>query len=52
MASRLLELPDLPVRAVLPDLTAALGSPGHAVLVAPPGAGKSTLVRLALLGEA
>jgi ATP-dependent helicase HrpB len=52
MASPLPELPDLPVRAVLPALTTALGSPGHAVLVGPPGAGKSTLVPLALLGEA
>lgn len=42
-------LPDLPVRAILADLEAALGRHGAAVLVAPPGAGKSTLVPLALL---
>ncbi|PSM19325.1 MULTISPECIES: ATP-dependent helicase HrpB [Nitratireductor] len=44
-------LPDLPVTRILPDLRAALAGPGHAVLVAPPGAGKTTLVPLALLGE-
>ncbi|MGE0503262.1 MAG: ATP-dependent helicase HrpB [Rhizobiaceae bacterium] len=42
-------LPDLPVTAVLPHLLAALEAPGAAVLVAPPGAGKTTLVPLALL---
>lgn len=41
---------DLPVRAVLPELTAALHAAGAAVLVAPPGAGKTTLVPLALAG--
>ncbi|GAA3544832.1 ATP-dependent helicase HrpB [Amycolatopsis ultiminotia] len=41
-------LPDLPVRAVLPDLLAALDEHGTAVLVAPPGTGKTTLVPLAL----
>lgn len=44
-------LPDLPVTRILPDLRAALAGPGNAVLVAPPGAGKTTLVPLALLGE-
>jgi ATP-dependent helicase HrpB len=39
---------DLPVRAVLPELLDALGRSGVAVLVAPPGAGKTTLVPLAL----
>ncbi|GHE12779.1 ATP-dependent helicase HrpB [Klenkia taihuensis] len=39
---------DLPVRAVLPELTAALDAHGSAVLVAPPGTGKTTLVPLAL----
>jgi len=39
---------DLPVRAVLPELTAALDRHGSAVLVAPPGTGKTTLVPLAL----
>ncbi|UCI19592.1 ATP-dependent helicase HrpB [Mesorhizobium sp. B2-1-8] len=42
-------LPELPVSAVLPTLTEALGSGNSAVLVAPPGAGKTTLVPLALL---
>lgn len=42
-------LPDLPVTAVLPALTGALETGGSAVLVAPPGAGKTTLVPLALL---
>ncbi|MGI4953807.1 MAG: ATP-dependent helicase HrpB [Janthinobacterium lividum] len=39
---------DLPVRDALPALMEALAS-GNAVLVAPPGAGKTTLVPLALL---
>ncbi|MDA3647540.1 ATP-dependent helicase HrpB [Saccharopolyspora indica] len=42
------ELPDLPVRAVLDDVTGALAEHGTAVLVAPPGTGKTTLVPLAL----
>jgi ATP-dependent helicase HrpB len=41
----------LPVDAALPALRAALASHGAAVLEAPPGAGKSTVVPLALLGE-
>ncbi|MGW0583489.1 DEAD/DEAH box helicase, partial [Streptomyces sp. NPDC002920] len=40
----------LPVRAALPALTAALDGPGTAVLAAPPGTGKTTLVPLALAG--
>jgi ATP-dependent helicase HrpB len=44
-------LPDLPVRAVLDELTAALDQAGTAVLVAPPGTGKTTLVPLALRGR-
>ncbi|EOD67426.1 ATP-dependent helicase HrpB [Amycolatopsis vancoresmycina] len=43
-----MKLPDLPVRSVLPDVVAALGEHGTAVLVAPPGTGKTTLVPLAL----
>ncbi len=43
--------PDLPVREVLPRLRAALLSDGKAVLVAPPGAGKTTLVPPELFGE-
>ncbi|GAA2796788.1 ATP-dependent helicase HrpB [Saccharopolyspora taberi] len=42
------EFPDLPVRAVLDDVSAALSEHGTAVLVAPPGTGKTTLVPLAL----
>ncbi|GAB2960599.1 ATP-dependent helicase HrpB [Amycolatopsis acidiphila] len=41
-------LPDLPVRDVLGELTAALDAHGSAVLVAPPGTGKTTVVPLAL----
>ncbi len=41
----------LPVEEVLPQLLASLGSQANAVLVAPPGAGKSTVVPLALLQE-
>jgi ATP-dependent helicase HrpB len=44
-------LPDLPVRAVLDDVTAALDGHGAAILVAPPGTGKTTLVPLALTGK-
>ncbi|WP_405556488.1 ATP-dependent helicase HrpB [Streptomyces sp. NBC_01171] len=40
----------LPVRSALPDLTAALEGEGTAVLVAPPGTGKTTLVPLVLAG--
>ncbi|GAB3983387.1 ATP-dependent helicase HrpB [Plantactinospora veratri] len=39
---------DLPVRHVLPALVETLAERGAAVLVAPPGAGKTTLVPLAL----
>jgi ATP-dependent helicase HrpB len=42
----------LPIDAVLADLRAALVSGRSAVLQAPPGAGKSTVVPLALLSEA
>ncbi|HEV2286022.1 MAG TPA: ATP-dependent helicase HrpB, partial [Steroidobacteraceae bacterium] len=41
----------LPVEAALPALAAALATHGAAVLEAPPGAGKSTVVPLALLDE-
>jgi ATP-dependent helicase HrpB len=44
----ILELPELPVRAALGEITAALAEAGSAVLVAPPGTGKTTLVPLAL----
>lgn len=42
----------LPVHEVLPELKAALAARTAAVLVAPPGAGKTTVVPLELLGEA
>ncbi|PSJ36704.1 ATP-dependent helicase HrpB [Allosphingosinicella deserti] len=41
----------LPIHAVLPDLLAALRRGANAVLVAPPGAGKTTAVAPVLLGE-
>ncbi|MEU4558061.1 ATP-dependent helicase HrpB [Actinoplanes sp. NPDC023936] len=41
-------LPELPVRSVLPEVAATLSRKGAAVLVAPPGTGKTTLVPLAL----
>jgi len=43
---------DLPVAEALPALTAALREGSNAVLVAPPGAGKTTLVPLVLKDEA
>ena len=45
------QLPDLPVRAVLGAVTDALDAHGGAVLVAPPGTGKTTLVPLALAAD-
>lgn len=42
-------LPDLPVTRILPQLDAALAAHASAVLVAPPGAGKTTLVPLHFL---
>ena len=41
----------LPIHAVLEPLKAALSTGNVAVLAAPPGAGKTTVVPLALLGE-
>jgi ATP-dependent helicase HrpB len=43
--------PSLPVETVLPQLLAALDGEPNAVLVAPPGAGKTTAVAPALLGQ-
>src|SRR5215472_14970018 len=43
--------PPLPIDAALPELTAALAGANAAVLVAPPGAGKTTRVPLVLAGE-
>ena len=40
-----------PVLAVLPDLLGSLRTVPNAVLIAPPGAGKTTMVAPALLGE-
>ena len=45
------ELPDLPIVEILDPLRAALGDHGRAVVAAPPGAGKTTVVPLALLDE-
>lgn len=42
---------DLPIAAVLPELLGALRKRSSAVLIAPPGAGKTTSVAPALLGE-
>jgi len=42
----------LPIHAKLPDLLAALRAGSNAVLVAPPGAGKTTAVAPALLDQA
>ena len=44
-------IPDLPIREALPDLKASLRAGSAAVLVAPPGAGKTTVVPLELLAE-
>jgi ATP-dependent helicase HrpB len=43
--------PDLPIHAVLPQIRAALAGEGVSVLIAPPGAGKTTAVAPDLLGE-
>src|SRR3546814_16736221 len=44
-------LPALPVEAALPGLIAALDAAPNAVLIAPPGAGKTTAVAPAMLGR-
>ena len=44
-------VPDLPIHTVLPDLLGALRAQTAAVLIAPPGAGKTTSVAPALLSE-
>ena len=51
MPSGPIELPDLPVVEAIPSLRSALASRHRAVLVAPPGAGKTTVIPLALLDE-
>jgi ATP-dependent helicase HrpB len=45
------DLSPLPIDAVVPELTAALRANNAAVLVAPPGAGKTTKVPLVLANE-
>jgi len=45
-----MHLPQLPINDVIPDLKNALRS-GSAILAAPPGSGKTTIVPLALLEE-
>jgi ATP-dependent helicase HrpB len=42
---------DLPIQAVLPEVLSALRDGPHAVLIAPPGAGKTTALAPALLAE-
>jgi ATP-dependent helicase HrpB len=51
MARTIPPLPHLPIDDVLPELRAALAIRSSAVLQAPPGAGKTTRVPLALLEE-
>ena len=51
MTSKLMDALPLPIDAALPDLTAALRANTAAVLVAPPGAGKTTRVPLVLARE-
>ena len=46
-----MDFPPLPIDAALPRLKAALRATNAAVLVAPPGAGKTTRVPLVLAGE-
>ncbi|MBC8081898.1 MAG: hypothetical protein H7Z21_01695, partial [Hymenobacter sp.] len=41
--------PDLPITAALPDLLTALAAHERVIVQAPPGAGKTTVVPLALL---
>ncbi|MFD5145472.1 ATP-dependent RNA helicase [Streptomyces sp. NPDC058401] len=47
---RTADLDSLPVREAVPELVAALDARGTAVLCAPPGTGKTTLVPLVLAG--
>ncbi|SHK35205.1 ATP-dependent helicase HrpB [Hymenobacter psychrotolerans] len=47
-----MNFPDLPIVAALPDLLTALAAHERVVLQAPPGAGKTTVVPLALLNTA
>lgn len=47
----MIDLPDLPIKRVLAELVSALSVNNELVLEAPPGAGKTTLVPLALLDQ-
>ena len=49
--SRRPPLTDLPVEGCIAEVREALAGAGHAVLHAPPGAGKTTIVPLRLLDE-
>ncbi len=49
--NQLPDLPDLPVVEAIADVRVALADRGRCVLVAPPGAGKTTVIPLALLAE-
>ena len=51
ISKRTMELPPLPIDVALPELTEALRKRNAAVLVAPPGAGKTTRVPLVLADE-
>ncbi len=44
-------MPPLPIQTVIPDIKASLSVRPNLVLQAPPGAGKTTLIPLALLNE-
>ena len=50
-ASTTISLPDLPIAEALPALLKALEDGSRAVLIAPPGAGKTTCVPLACLDQ-
>ena len=42
---------NLPVKDIIPQLISALSEKGNAVLISPPGSGKSTWLPLQLLNE-
>ncbi len=50
-SARAIQVTDLPIHAVLPELLSTLDREGAAVLIAPPGAGKTTAVAPALLNR-